>query len=228
MVAVSVAPSRGVPTVRPRVDGWLAAPPIKILLVAEVGLMGAALASLLSEQRDLAVAAVSAPTEVEVLPAILRMRPDVVVVDVDGPATRGLELIARIRSRVPACPVVALAPARPAGLVRRLLATGVRGAVDRSASAHRLLDAVRGTAAGELVVDAHLAMAALTVMENPLSRREMDVLRLTADGATGPEIAGRLFLSPGTVRNHLSSVLTKVGARNRADAVRIARESGWL
>lgn len=228
MVAVSVPPSRRVSGVIPRLDEWDPVSPIRILLVADVGLMGAALASLLSEQRDLDVAGVLATSDSDVLPIIVGMRPDVVVVDVDGSPTRGLELVGHIRSRVPTCPVVALATARPAGLVRRLLATGVRGAVDRAAPAHRLLDAIRGTAAGELVVDTHLAMAALTAMDNPLSRREMDVLRLAAEGATGPEIANRLFLSPGTVRNHLSSVLTKIGARNRADAVRIAGESGWL
>ncbi|HEU5471588.1 MAG TPA: response regulator transcription factor [Actinophytocola sp.] len=232
MVAVSVPSSRRVSGVVTRMAGWHAgeAVPqrIKVLLVADLGLMGAALVSLLSGERDLDVAGVVAATDRDVLPSILGMRPDVVVVDIDHPPTRALELVGQIRSRVPACPVVALAAVRPAGPVRQLLLAGVRGAVDRHAPATRLLEAIRGTARGELVVDAQLAKAALTLMANPLSRREMDVLRLTAEGATGSEIARKLFLSPGTVRNHLSSVLAKVRARNRADAVRIAVEAGWI
>jgi two-component system response regulator DesR len=90
-----------------------------------------------------------------------------------------------------------------------------------------LLEAIRGAAKGELVVDVNLAVAALAVEPNPLTPRELEVLRLAADGASGPEIAERLHLSEGTVRNYLSSAIGKTGARNRVEAWRIARERDW-
>jgi two-component system response regulator DesR len=124
--------------------------------------------------------------------------------------------------------IVALAAAKPAGLVQRLLAADVMGAVDKNAPAARLLQAIRGAAKGELVVDVNLAVAALAVEPNPLTPRELEVLRLAAEGASGPEIAVKLHLSPGTVRNYLSKVINKTCARTRVDAVRIAREAGWI
>ena len=104
----------------------------------------------------------------------------------------------------------------------------VLGAVDKTAPAARLLQAIRGAAKGELVVDVNLAVAALAVEPNPLTPRELEVLRLAAQGASGPEIAEALHLSPGTVRNYLSKVINKTCARTRVDAVRIAREAGWI
>jgi two-component system response regulator DesR len=147
---------------------------------------------------------------------------------VDLPCTNGLTTVTELRRRLPECQIVALAPAKPAGLVQRLLAAEVMGAVDKSAPATRLLQAIRGAAKGELVVDVNLAVAALAVEPNPLTPRELEVLRLAAEGASGPEIAEALHLSPGTVRNYLSKVINKTCARTRVDAVRIAREAGWI
>jgi two-component system response regulator DesR len=124
--------------------------------------------------------------------------------------------------------MVALTAARPAGLVRSLFTADVLGVVDRNASAARLLEAIRGVARGEPVVDVHLAIAALAAKPSPLTPRELDVLRVAAEGASGPEIAKQLNLSPGTVRNYLSKVINKTGARTMTDAVRIARDSGWI
>jgi two-component system, NarL family, response regulator DesR len=201
---------------------------IKVLLAEDMDLLRSALVSLLSEEEDIEVVAALKCNDLKVVPVALRLRPDVVVVDVDLPSTRGLTTIDQLRRRLPECQIVALAAAKPAGLVQRLLAADVLGAVDKNAPATRLLEAIRGAAKGELVVDVNLAVAALAVEPNPLTPRELQVLQLAAEGASGPEIAERLHLSPGTVRNYLSKVINKTCARTRVDAVRIAREAGWI
>jgi two-component system response regulator DesR len=150
-----------------------------------------------------------------------------VVIDVDPSGATGLT-IQDLRQRLPDTQIVALTAAQPSGLVQHLLAADVLGVVDKNAPAARLLDAIRGAATGEQVIDVSLAVAALAVEPNPLTRRELEVLRLAADGAAGPEIAQQLHLSPGTVRNYLSKVITKTGGRTRVDTVRIAREAGWI
>ena len=201
--------------------------PIKVLLVEDLELLRSALVSLLSDEEDIEVlAAVECDDRATQLAA--RLRPDVVVVDVDLPGTIGLSMVRQLRERRPETRIVALTAAKPAGLVQRLLAANVLGAVDKNAPATRLLEAIRGAAQGELVVDANLVVAALAVEPNPLTPRELDVLRLVAGGASGREIAEALHLSAGTVRNYLSKVISKTCARSRVDAVRIAREAGWI
>lgn len=208
--------------------GWSGSGTIKVLLAEDMDLLRSALVSLLSEEDDIEVVAALKCNDKKVVPVALRLRPHVVVVDVDLPSTRGLATVNELRRRLPECQIVALAAAKPAGLVQRLLAADVLGAVDKNAPAARLLEAIRGAAKGELVVDINLAVAALAVEPNPLTPRELQVLQLAAEGASGPEIADRLHLSPGTVRNYLSKVISKTCARTRVDAVRIAREAGWI
>ena len=200
---------------------------IKVLLVEDIDLLRTALVELLAGEHDITVVAdVQCSEKVAVM--ALRLQPDIVVVDVDPPNTSGLTLIRELRNRMPHCQIVALVSTKPAALVRRLLAADVLGAVDKNAPAARLLQAIRGAAKGDLVVDVNLAVAALAVEPNPLTPRELEVLRLAVDGASGPEIAEQLHLSPGTVRNYLSKVINKSSARTRVDAVRIAREAGWI
>lgn len=200
---------------------------IKVLLAEDLDLLRSALVSLLSDERDIEVVAALKCND-KVTQVAMRLHPDVVVVDVDLPCTNGLSTVRELRRRLPETQIVALAAAKPAGLVQRLLAADVLGAVDKGAPAARLLEAIRGAAKGELVVDVNLAVAALAVEPNPLTPRELEVLRLAAEGASGPEIAEQLHLSPGTVRNYLSKVINKTCARTRVDAVRIAREAGWI
>src|SRR5207244_6983723 len=138
-----------------------------------------ALVSLLSEEADITVVAAVKCNE-RVAQLAVRLRPDVVVVDVDLPGTIGLTTVRELRERLPETRIVALTAAKPAGLVQRLLATDVLGAVDKNAPATRLIEAIRGVAQGELVVDANLVVAALAVEPNPLTPRELDVLRLAA------------------------------------------------
>jgi two-component system response regulator DesR len=200
---------------------------IKVLLAEDLDLLRSALVSLLSDEQDIEVVADLRCSD-KVIAVAMHLRPDVAVIDVDLPSTSGLTTVKELRKRLPEIQIVALAPAKPAGLVQRLLAADVLGAVDKNAPAARLLQAIRGAAKGELVVDVNLAVAALAVEPNPLTPRELEVLRLAADGSSGPEIAAALHLSPGTVRNYLSKVINKTCARTRVDAVRIAKEAGWI
>jgi two-component system, NarL family, response regulator DesR len=201
--------------------------PIRVLLIEDMDLIRGALVSLLSQEDDIEVVA-DLKCDDKVVPAARQLRPDVAVVDIELSGEQGLTMVHELRRRTPDCQIVALAAAKPAGLLQRLLAAEVWGAVDKNAPAGRLLRTVRAVAEGERVVDANLAAAALSAELSPFTPRELQVLRLAADGASGREIAERLSLSNGTVRNYLSKVMTKTYARNRIDAIRIAREAGWL
>jgi two-component system response regulator DesR len=152
----------------------------------------------------------------------------VVVIDVDRPDGTMPAAVHELRARLPRLPIVTLVTARPTTMLRDLLEMGVVGVVAKKSPASRLVEAVRSAATGELMVDAELAMAAVTAVPNPLTTRESEILQLAAAGATGTEIAARLRLAQGTVRNYLSSAFAKTGARNRIDAVRIALNAGWL
>lgn len=200
---------------------------IRVLLAEDMDLLRTALVSLLSDEEDMEVIA-DLKCGHEVVPVALRLRPDVVVLAADVPDTPGLSTARELRRRLPDCQIVALTVTRPPGLLRRLLAADVPGLIDKNSPAARLLAAIRGVAGGGTMIDANLVVAALAADRNPFTPRESHVLRLAARGASGPEIARELCLSPGTVRNYVSNAMNKTGARTRIDAIRIATESGWL
>lgn len=163
-----------------------------------------------------------------IVPAALVHRPDVAVLDIDLPAVDGLTAAAELREKLPACRVLVLTGLGRPDELRRALAGQVAGFLLKDAPSEELIDAVREVAAGGRVFDAKLAVAALEARPSPLSTRETEVLRRYAAGASAAEIAAELYLSYGTVRNYLASAVTKLDARNRVDAARIAGEAGWL
>ncbi|KND45146.1 MULTISPECIES: response regulator transcription factor [Streptomyces] len=200
---------------------------IRILLAEDMHMVRGALVALLTLEDDLTVVA-----EVErgdrIVPAALECEPDVAVIDVDLPGLDGLSAAAQLARQLPSCRTLILTSLGRPGTLRKALAAQVGGFLLKDAPPDRLADAVRDVAAGKRVIDPQLALAAFDNGENPLTPRETEVLRMAADGAEAADIASRLFLSVGTVRNYLTTVVTKLNARNRVDAIRVARESGWL
>lgn len=206
---------------------WYTYGVIKVLLADDHHVVRSALAALLNLEPDLTVVAEVERGD-EVLPAAARAEPDVAVLDVDMPGMDGLAAAAALHDAAPSVAVLVLTGHGKPGHLRRALTAHVRGFLLKTAPPEELADAVRKVAAGERVLDPRLALTAWDLADNPLTPRETDVLRLAAEGAEAPEIAARLHLSAGTVRNYLTAVVTKLNARNRTDAARIAREAGWF
>lgn len=186
-----------------------------------------ALAALLSLEPDFDVVAQVEAGDA-IVGAALAAKPDVAVIDIHLPRLDGLSAAAELREVLPECRTVIITSLGKPGTLRRVLTQKVPGFVLKDAPAGRLAEAVRQVAAGERVFDNELALAALDTGDSPLTERETEILRRASHGAEATEIADGLHLSVGTVRNYLTSAVTKLGARNRLDAVRIAEEAGWL
>lgn len=201
--------------------------PIDVLIAEDMHLVRGALRALLALESDIRVVGEVARGD-EILDAVRGLRPHVAIIDIDLPGMDGLAATEQLRQHVPDCRVLILTALGRPGVFKRALAARVDGFLPKDAPPDRLADAVRQIAAGRRVLDSELTLAAWTQGDGPLSRREVDVLAAAARGADVPEIAAELFLSAGTVRNYLTSAVTKLNARNRVDAIRIARESGWL
>ena len=200
---------------------------IRILIAEDVRILRDTLVAVLRLEDDLDVVAAAASGS-EIVPAALQHRPDVAVLDIDLPGVDGLTAAAELHQRLPECRTLILTGLGKPGNLRRAMAARVGGFMIKDSPAEQLIDAVRRVAAGERVVDPQLALAALEMADNPLSPREAEILKRHAAGASAAEIAEELFLSYGTVRNYLASAVTKLGARNRVDAARIATDAGWL
>ncbi|MDW8807648.1 response regulator transcription factor [Streptomyces scabiei] len=200
---------------------------IRVLLVEETELLRGALAALLAREGDIEVVAACSGHE-QASTRALSHRPDVVVIDSDAGEDGALVTAGELALRLPECRTLLVTQSATAGFLRQALALRVAGLIGKNGPSGILAEGVRKVAAGERFVDPELALLALSSAESPLTPRELEVLRLAADGVPTREIAERLSLSVGTVRNHLNSVSRKTQARNRIDAIRIARESGWL
>jgi two-component system response regulator DesR len=163
-----------------------------------------------------------------VLPAVREHRPDVALLDIEMPGLDGIAATAQVRAAVPSTRVLVVTTFGRPGYLRRALQAGAAGFLVKDTPAAQLADAVRRVHAGLRVVDPALATDSMLAGESPLTARETEVLRAARDGSPVAVLAGRLFLSEGTVRNHLSAAIGKTGATNRAEAVRTAEGNGWL
>lgn len=201
--------------------------PIKVLLADDQALVRGAMSALLSLESDLEVVA-----EVDrgdrVVAAATESQANVAVIDIEMPGIDGLAASAALRAQVPSCRVLIVTTFGRPGYLRRAMESGVSGFVVKDAPASELADAIRRVHAGLQVVDPTLAASTLATGTNPLTPREIDVLRASRDGASIAQIAHRLFLGEGTVRNYLSSAISKTATRNRIEAVRAAEQNGWL
>ena len=200
---------------------------IRVLLAEDQVMFRTAVRRLLEFEGDIVVVAEVGRGD-EVVAAALAARPDVAVVDIEMPEQDGITAASELRRRLPTCRTLILTMHGRPGFVRRAMEGGVDGFVLKDAPVETLAVAIRRCVAGEDVVDAGLAAQALRSGRSPLSPREREILSASAEGLSTVEIARRLWLSEGTVRNRVSEVLGKLGARNRGDAVQIARENGWL
>ena len=201
--------------------------PTTILIAEDQRMMRSALTTLLDLEADLTVVGGVGRGD-EVIAAAQRLRPDVVLLDIELPGRSGLDVIAPLLESVPGCDVVVVTTFGRPGYLKRALQAGASGFVVKETPAAQLADAVRRVHQGLRVVDPALAMDSLTAGDSPLTPRETEVLRAARDGASVAVIASRVHLSEGTVRNHLSAAIGKTGAGNRAEAVLVAVENGWL
>ncbi len=200
---------------------------VRLLLADDQELIRSALAALLALEEDFEVVAAVGRGD-EVAAAARAHHPDVALLDIDMPGIDGLAAAGVLAQEVPECRSLILTTFGRPGYLRRAMESGASGFVVKDAPPEQLADAIRRVAAGERVVDPVLAAETLASGTSPLTARERDVLVAARPGATVSEIAQKLFLSEGTVRNYLSAAIAKAGARNRAEAVRAADERGWL
>lgn len=200
---------------------------LKILLAEDVAMVRGALVALIELEPDLKVVA-AIENGADIVPTALACQPDVAIIDIDLPGLDGLTAAAELYEKMPACHTLILTNLGRAGTLRRALAAHVSGYMLKDAPPEQLAMAIRNIAAGRRVIDPQLAMSTWEGGQNPLSAREHEVLRLAANGSEPEEIASALHLSVGTVRNYLTSIVTKLHARNRVEAIKNAYDAGWL
>ena len=200
---------------------------IRILLAEDQAMVRGALTALLNLEEDLEVVAEVSQGD-QVLPTAKKNKPDVALLDIEMPGSDGLSAAEALHKNLPTCRIVILTTFGRSGYLRRAMESGAVGFLLKDAPADQLAIAIRRVMAGERVVDPELALSALSDGDNPLTGRERDVLRASLDGASIADIAAQLFLSEGTVRNHISTAIQKLNVHNRMEAAHIARERGWL
>jgi two-component system response regulator DesR len=200
---------------------------IRVLLAEDQAMIREALAALLSFEDDIEVVAQVGRGD-EVAAAATESKPDVALLDIEMPGLDGLSAAAELRRNCPDIKIIILTTFGRPGYLRRAMEAGASGFIVKDSPADKLARTIRDVLAGQRVIDPDLAAAALAEGASPLTPRERDVLAASRDGAGIAQIAGRLYLSEGTVRNYLSSCIQKTGARNRTEAQRIAQQRGWL
>jgi two-component system response regulator DesR len=199
---------------------------IRVVIAEDQGMVLGALSALLEIEHDIKVVGRAADGK-EALGLTQKLKPDILVSDIEMPEMSGLEVAAELKQRGSTTRVIILTTFARPGYLRRALEAGAAGYLLKDSPAATLADAVRRASTGCRVIDPDLAAGAWTE-DDPLTDRERQVLRLAAEGTTSGDIAGRLQLSEGTVRNYLSEAISKLGANNRVEAARIARSKGWL
>jgi two-component system, NarL family, response regulator DesR len=200
---------------------------IRTLIAESVALMRLGLHALLTRERDIMVVAELDRPEF-LVPAVCRLEPDVAVVDGVMAAHDGFAAIRELHAAVPACGLIIMADSHNPSELREAIAARADGFVVKDSAPDKITEAIHTVAAGRKALDPDLAFSTLNSRASPLTEREAEVLRLAAQGEPAMEIADKLYLSVGTVRNYTSRAIGKTGARNRIDAIRIAEGAGWI
>lgn len=199
---------------------------IRVVLAEDQAMLRGALAALLGMESDIEVVGVAADGETA-WREIERLKPDVLITDIEMPGLTGLELAQRIQRHALPMQVMIVTTFARAGFLRRALEAGVRGYLLKDAPVEQLSEAIRNVHRGGRAIDPTLALDAWGEAD-PLTDRERQALRLAGEGLSASEIADKLSLSHGTVRNYLSEAIGKLGVGNRIEAYRLARQKGWL
>ena len=200
---------------------------IRVLIAEDQTLLREALTSILSHEDDIEVVAEVARGD-RVVEAARAAAPDVALLDIELPGADGLAVTAELTAAVPSCRCLILTVFSRPGYLKRALTAGATGFILKDSSARDLAVAIRRVAAGERVLDPRLAVSAIEQGDSPLTPREREVLQLSSEGQTAGEVARRLAISEGTVRNHLSVAIQKLHARSKVEAARLAEQRGWL
>jgi two-component system response regulator DesR len=200
---------------------------VRVLLAEDQAMVRGAIAALLTLEEDIEIVAEASRGD-EIVDLALESGPDVALLDVEMPGGDGLDAAAALREKLPSCRVIILTTFGRAGYLKRAMENGATGFLLKDAPSSELAKAIHRVMRGERVVDPDLAALALSAGDNPLTEREREVLAASEGGATIEDVAARLYLSEGTVRNYLSAAIKKLGTRNRVEAARLAEERGWL
>jgi two-component system, NarL family, response regulator DesR len=200
---------------------------VRVLLAEDQAMVRGAIAALLALEEDIEIVAEASRGD-EVVAHALEAGPDVALLDVEMPGGDGLDAAAALREKLPSCRVIILTTFGRAGYLKRAMENGASGFLLKDAPSSELAKAIHSVMRGERVVDPDLAALALSAGDNPLTEREREVLAASEGGATIEDVAARLYLSEGTVRNYLSTAIKKLGTRNRIEAARLAEKRGWL
>jgi len=199
---------------------------MKVIVAEDQAMLRGALSALLDLEEDIEVIGQAEDGE-EALDMIVSLVPDLCIMDIEMPKLSGLDVAERLKEQKHPCKVVILTTFSRAGYFQRAMRAGVRGFLLKDSPIHELGEALRSVSKGGRAVSPELALT-FWEAENPLSEREREVLKLAAEGLTAVDMAARLFLTAGTVRNYLSEAIQKLEAKNRIDAIGIARKNGWL
>ena len=200
---------------------------VRVLLAEDQAMVRGAIAALLALEEDIEIVAEASRGD-EVVALALESGPEVALLDVEMPGGDGLDAAAALREKLPSCRVIILTTFGRAGYLKRAMENGAAGFLLKDAPSSELAKAIHRVMRGERVVDPDLAAQALSAGDNPLTEREREVLAASEGGATIEDVAARLYLSEGTVRNYLSTAIKKLGTRNRIEAARLAEKRGWL
>jgi len=200
---------------------------VRVLLAEDQAMVRGAIAALLALEEDIEIVAQASRGD-EVVALALESGPDVALLDVEMPGGDGLDAAAALREKLPSCRVIILTTFGRAGYLKRAMENGAAGFLLKDAPSSELSKAIHRVMRGERVVDPDLAAVALSAGDNPLTEREREVLAASEGGANIEDVAARLYLSEGTVRNYLSTAIKKLGTRNRIEAARLAEKRGWL
>ncbi|QQE79472.1 response regulator transcription factor [Alicyclobacillus sp. SO9] len=199
---------------------------INVVIADDQSMIRTALSALLGMEEDIEIKG-EAANGLEALELCLQVRPDVAVLDIEMPGKSGLEVAERLREKLPSCAVLMVTTFARPGYLQKAMKAGAKGYLLKEKDVEELVSAIRTVANGGTVVDNELLMTAFSA-ENPLTSRETELLAAARAGGTTRELAGKLHLSEGTVRNYVSEIIAKLEVQNRQEAVRKAEESGWI